>query len=118
MCLDWAAELADLSVGDYWDPQVRAGQALGVSSCLVRSPDGEELLDGAVKDGYVETIPLEAARLAAGIGYELKKHAVAFRLRQRRRFGWPVPEYHREIHYVPFARELHLAPEIQQNPQE
>ncbi len=111
MCVDWAAELADLSVGDYWDPQVRAGHALGTSSCLVRSPAGEELLDGAVKNGYVETIPLEAARLAAGIGYEMKKHAAAFRLRQRRRFGWPVPEYHRQTNYTPFARELHLAPE-------
>jgi coenzyme F420 hydrogenase subunit beta len=111
MCVDWAAELADLSVGDYWDPRVRAGQALGISSCLVRSRAGKELLEGAVKEGYVETIPLEAARLAAGIGYELKKHAAAFRLKQRRRFGWPVPEYHRQTNYTPFARELHLAPE-------
>lgn len=112
MCVDWSAELADLSVGDYWRPRVREKRDLvGVSSCLVRTPAGEELLEGAEKSGYVETISLKADSLAAGIGYELKKHAAAFRLRQRRHFGWPVPNYYLEINSKPFPRELHLAPE-------
>ncbi|BAF59673.1 MAG: 4Fe-4S binding protein [Pelotomaculum sp.] len=111
MCVDWSAELADLSVGDYWDPGARAGEALGTSSCLVRTAAGEEVLKGAVQSGYLETAGLEARRLAAGLGFELKKHAAAFRLKQRRRFGWPVPEYHRETDYEPFPREQHLAPE-------
>ncbi|MQL52389.1 4Fe-4S dicluster domain-containing protein [Desulfofundulus thermobenzoicus] len=111
MCVDWSAELADLSVGDYWDPRAGAKETRGTSSCLVRTPVGEAIMAGAAKDGYVQTISLEASRLAAGVGYELKKHGAAFRLKQRRRFGWPVPEYHRETDYTPFARELHLAPE-------
>ncbi|MHB1043484.1 MAG: hypothetical protein ACYC0Q_11690 [Eubacteriales bacterium] len=45
------------------------------------------------------------------MGYELKKNAAAFLLKQRRCFGWPAPDYHREVHHAPFARELHLAPE-------
>jgi len=111
MCVDWSAELADLSVGDYWDPRARAGDALGTSSCLVRTAAGEEILKGAVQNGYVKTAEMEASRLAAGVGYELKKHGAAFRLKQRRRFGWPAPEYHRETDYTPFAREQQLAPE-------
>lgn len=111
MCVDWASELADLSVGDYWEPQTQPGKAWGISSCLVRTGVGKEILDGAEESGYIKTVPLEAFRLAAGIGYELKKHAAAFRLKQRRRFGWPVPEYYRETDYTPFRRELHLAPE-------
>lgn len=108
MCVDWSSELADLSVGDYW---ASGGAVGGTSACLVRTRAGAEMLAGAVKEGYVETDLLEASRLAAGIGFELKKHAAAYRLRQRRRFGWPVPDYHRETDCTPFARELHLAPE-------
>jgi coenzyme F420 hydrogenase subunit beta len=111
MCVDWAAELADLSVGDYWDPQARTGETAGSSSCLVRTAAGEAILAGAVKRKYIETTALEASRLAAGVGFELKKHAAAFRLRQRRRFSWPVPDYHRDTDHNPFAREQHLAPE-------
>ncbi|WP_190239721.1 Coenzyme F420 hydrogenase/dehydrogenase, beta subunit C-terminal domain [Pelotomaculum schinkii] len=111
MCVDWSAELADLSVGDYWDPQAQAGETIGTSSCLVRTPIGEDILDRAVKNKYIETAGLEASRLAAGVGFELKKHAAAFRLRQRRRFGWPVPDYHRETDHTPFVKEQHLAPE-------
>ena len=111
MCVDWSAELADLSVGDYWDPSVKAGEALGASSCLVRTERGRDILAAAVKDGYVQTGRLEPSQPAAGVGYELKKHAAAFRLKQRRRFGWPAPEFHRDVDYTPFPRERHLAPE-------
>jgi len=111
MCVDWSAELADISVGDYWDPSARPGEFLGASSCLVRTATGEEVLNGAVEKGYVEATGLEARWLAASLGYELKKHAAAFRLKQRRRFGWPVPDYSLETDCTPFARELHMAPE-------
>lgn len=112
MCVDWSAELADVAAGDFWDPQAKAGEFLGVTTCLVRSERGEEVVEGALQKGYVELEPVDdPLRLAAGIGYELKKHAAAFRLRQRRRFGWPVPDYHLEVDYDPFGREFHYAPE-------
>ncbi|MDR9787041.1 MAG: Coenzyme F420 hydrogenase/dehydrogenase, beta subunit C-terminal domain [Peptococcaceae bacterium MAG4] len=111
MCVDWSAELADISVGGYWDPQARPGKAAGTSSCLVRTAAGEAILAGALRGKYIETTALEAPRLAAGVGFELKKHAAAFRLKQRRRFGWPVPDYRRDTDHNPFTRELHLAPE-------
>ncbi len=111
MCVDWSSELADLSVGDYWEPCAQSGETAGTSSCLVRTPAGREIITGALRNGYIETTEIEASRLATGIGYELKKHAAAFRLKQRRRFGWPTPDYHRETDYTPFPREQHLAPE-------
>ena len=110
MCVDWSAELADLSVGITGIPRPDRETA-GTSSCLVRTAAGEAILAGAVKRKYIETTALEASRLAAGVGFELKKHAAAFRLRQRRRFSWPVPDYHRDTDHNPFAREQHLAPE-------
>lgn len=82
-----------------------------MSSCLVRTEHGKEILAAAVKSGYIQTNHLEPSQLATGVGYELKKHAAAFRLKQRRRFGWPVPEFHRDADYTPFPREQHLAPE-------
>jgi len=57
MCVDWAAELADLSVGDYWDPQARPGEAAGTSSCLVRTAAGEVILAGAVKRNTLKQPP-------------------------------------------------------------
>ncbi|AVX31310.1 coenzyme F420 hydrogenase subunit beta [Carboxydocella thermautotrophica] len=110
MCTDWAAELADVAVGDYWDPTMKPGTEAGKSTILVRSSAGEELVGLARTQGAISLELLEPKKVTAGIGFELKKHAAAFRLKQRRRFGWPVPNYHRETDYTPFLRETHLAP--------
>lgn len=110
MCVDWSSELADISVGDYWSPEMKPGIEMGTSSCLVRTSTGLELFDSANVKGCIEKEKLDAEILAAGIGYELKKHSAAFRLKQRQRYGWPVPHYHRKTDYKPFSKELHLAP--------
>lgn len=75
-----------------WDPHARVGETPGTYSCLVRTAIGEDILAGAVKKKYIETTGLEASTLATGVGFELKKHAAAFRLRQRRRFGWSASQ--------------------------
>lgn len=107
MCVDWASELADISVGDYWVPD---GQRKS-SSLLVRSDIGLEILSHARTSGGLQVEPINPQKLYSGIGFELKKHAAAFRLKQRARFNWPTPNYHMEVDYSPVTRPLHLAKE-------
>ena len=87
MCIDWAAELADISAGDYWVPEAGSKS----SAYLVRSEAGQELINQAGKAGALETEEIDPQRLYSGIGFELKKHAAAFRLKQRGKFNLAYP---------------------------
>jgi len=112
MCIDWSSELADLSVGDYWAPHMKPGMEAGTSTCIVRSGPGKRLFDeAAAKGAVVRSAELDPLAVASGVGFELKKHSAALRLEQRRRFGWPVPDYHYLPDRGPFPRERHQAPE-------
>lgn len=111
MCIDWSSELADLSVGDYWAPHMRPGEEQGTSTCIVRSLRGKEIFNAAEKAGSVVRLEeLDPLVVTAGAGFEMKKHSAAFRLEQRRRFGWPAPDYHYMPDREPFPRERHSAP--------
>lgn len=112
MCVDWTAELADLSVGDYWSPQMKPGEELGHSTCIIRSDAGAELMAKALKDGAIKVDgELDPRTVTSGAGFEIKKHAAAFRLRQRQKFGWPTPRFHLRSEHEPVHREFHIAPE-------
>lgn len=111
MCIDWSAELADISVGDYWHPLMKPGEEQGTSSCIIRSEAGDRLFSDAAARGGISSEPLDALTVTASIGFEIKKHGAAFRLAQRKRFGWPAPDYQYLPQWKPFARDTHLAPE-------
>ncbi|KKM10050.1 coenzyme F420 hydrogenase [Clostridiales bacterium PH28_bin88] len=114
MCVDWAAEVADIAIGDYWSPDMKPGEEQGHSSCIVRSEVGDMLMEMARNDGVLHVENLNANTVMAGFGYEAKKHAAAFRLAQRQSYGWPVPNFHIECDREPTKREFHIAPETKQ----
>lgn len=101
MCIDFSAENADISAGDIFqkvDSPVRE-----LTGVLVRTQDGDQLVQGAADKKYIvisdhnpELIP------SSGLGWESKKHAAMFRLIQRKRFGWPTPDFE----YTPQIRYL------------
>ncbi|MBI2858561.1 MAG: Coenzyme F420 hydrogenase/dehydrogenase, beta subunit C-terminal domain [Chloroflexi bacterium] len=101
MCVDWSSEFADISIGDYWDPQMKRGQELGRSSVLVRTLMGGQLLDEAQRTGCISLGTCSIDHLTSSGGFEQKKHAAAFRLEQRQRHGWPTPNYHFRPSYEP-----------------
>ena len=102
MCLDYAADLADISLGDIWK-LAKAGEA-GWNAALVRTPIGQELIDLAVKKGYLHVQPLDVEMMVTGtIGLEMKKHGNFSRFADRIKHGCPVPEFG----YLPTA---HLHP--------
>jgi coenzyme F420 hydrogenase subunit beta len=100
VCWDFSAELADVSLGDIFLP-IGNMKLPNLSAILTRTKQGEALVDGAEKNGYIRTFPLPESGFSSNVGIENKKHFAAFRLLERKRFGWPVPNYHYEIKYEP-----------------
>jgi len=109
MCWDYAADLADISLGDGpWlvEPQWNA--------VLTRTEIGEKLLDNAAKAGYIETKPLKEYLLLTGTqGIESKKHGSSAKYANRIKHGWPVPDYgYRPTgHTKPFKQKIVWSPE-------
>ncbi|MDD5701364.1 MAG: Coenzyme F420 hydrogenase/dehydrogenase, beta subunit C-terminal domain [Dehalococcoidales bacterium] len=97
MCIDWSAELADISLADYWGPSINPGDEASYSSILVRSNRGMEWYQEAQKAGYIQVRESSPEYLIKSSGFETKKHGNAFHLNWRSRHGWPTPDYH----YIP-----------------
>ena len=94
-CYDFAAELADVSIGDPIDD--KGGHLKGCSAMVVRTALGQELLEGAEKAGYVKTKPIEPTVFRRNPGLILKKYGVIHRLLKRKDFGWPTPHFGYDI---------------------
>ncbi len=94
LCCDWAAELSDVSVGDFWGPAAKGSEShLGSSTVMVRSKVGRNLVNGAVKAGYLKIYPTPVGPLLLSTGPRRKKHGNATRLLNFRKYGWPTPDY-------------------------
>jgi len=105
MCTDFAAELADVSCGDIFQP-VKPGDRRIVAT-VTRTDVGEDLVRKAQEAGYIQVESHDPTLIpASGLGWESKKHAGMYRLIQRREFGWPTPDYQYEPKVVPLDRRL------------
>ena len=102
MCIDWSAELADISIADYWGPLAKPDDESLYSSFLIRTNRGEDWIWGAQKAGYIDVKESSADYLTECSGFETKKHGCVFRLAQRQRYGWPTPDFHYSPSYAPF----------------
>lgn len=105
MCTDFSAELADISCGDIFQQVGHANRRLVAT--LPRTDIGVELLEGAKNAGYIDYEPHDPKLIpASGMGWEAKKHAGSYRLIQRRRYGWPTPDFQYPTRVVPLPRTL------------
>jgi len=100
MCLDFSSEFADISVGDFWGPEA-PHEKERLSSFFVRTPRGERYLKSAQEAGAVMVEPSLPEYLLNCRGFERKKHLNAFRIAERRRYGWPTPNFHVPLNYEP-----------------
>jgi len=88
VCLDWSAELSDVSFADYWiDPDKR-----GFSSVIIRSDAGRELLRQAEAAGRIHMEPATANAITTNMGFQYKKRGNSLFVREARRHGLPCPE--------------------------
>ncbi len=91
VCYDYANDLADVSVGEYLMGDIRRGDP-GLSGVIVRTAAGKKLVDGALAANQIRVEPLVKDNFYQGL-FENKKHAVAYRLIERRRHRLPVPDF-------------------------
>lgn len=106
MCYDYANEFADLSFGDFPDPALKRGDD-GWSAIIVRTARGENLLRAAEADGYLVSEKVSQEYFLGSNGFEMKMHGCGYRLSERRRHGWPVPDYQYPIYpVIPMPRKI------------
>jgi coenzyme F420 hydrogenase subunit beta len=99
MCLDYSAELSDVSLGDIFMPLGSITKLPGFTAMIVRTKQGEALVEEARKFGRITVSPLKESGFRYNIGAFLKEHVVAHFLLERRRFGWPTPDFHYETRW-------------------
>jgi coenzyme F420 hydrogenase subunit beta len=91
MCPDFSARVADIALGDIFQ---KVTSDPNTNAILVRTKTGEEIINQAVKAGvlFVEKHPPEFIP-KSGMGWEAKEHAGIHRMKFRKRYGWPLPDY-------------------------
>jgi len=105
MCVDFASELADVSVGDIFQDANSPNR--NVVATIARTPVGEEMVDLARQCGKIAVEPHDPHLIpASGTGWESKKHAGMYRLIQRKAHGWPVPNYQYPAEIIMLPRRL------------
>ena len=98
LCTDYTSELADISVGDPWlrDKKGNYSHPEGYSMTLVRSSQGQRMLDLAAEAGDLATLPLSLQQCRTstqGMKSE-KRMSALIRIQSRKRKGLPTPDYH------------------------
>ncbi len=105
VCMDFAAELADISCGDVFQ---KTGEDRRLSATIVRSTVGKKIFNDAVKAGCIGAVPHEISDIpGSGYGWEASKHANAAKLLERKAWGWPVPDFGWEMDLKPLVRKVH-----------
>jgi coenzyme F420 hydrogenase subunit beta len=92
LCPDGTGEDADISCGDPWYREVKAGEP-GSSLVVVRTERGRRILQGAIDAGYLELTPSDADKLLRSQeGLFEKRGAIWGRIATLRMFGLPAPK--------------------------
>jgi coenzyme F420 hydrogenase subunit beta len=110
VCYDWTAEVADISIGDLWEPWLAPGDR-GWSTIITRTAIGEQVIHAAQTDNFLYARPTPEDFLVASFAWEIKKHASAYRLAWRSTHTPnPVPDYGYSIDEALALRPAKSAP--------
>ena len=96
-CCDLTAELADISVGDPWIPEVMAREEIGQSIFVVRTEDVQSLVLRAANDKRLNVTPISAEKMKESVSGETKKVDVQIRMSFRKMIGKSVPDYNTNL---------------------
>lgn len=93
-CCDLTAELADISCGDPWFPEVMSQENLGKSIIINRTKDSEKILLKAIQENYIEIEKISPEKVyQSGYMMQTKKRDVNVRFLIRKIFKKSVPHY-------------------------
>ncbi len=106
-CTDFTNEFTDISGGDAWAP-VYEERGKGFSLVIARSETGRNLLREMEKDGWLHLSPIAEKECIEmhSHGYDFKKRGAFIRIRFRRMWLNPVPDYGYELKGFPLKRVL------------
>ena len=94
LCCDLTAELADVSCGDAWLPEVLADEKKGKSIVVYRTEIGEALCLKAAQKGYIEIEKIDSGKVKqSGDMMQTKKKDIKVRFFIRRLFNKAIPAY-------------------------
>jgi coenzyme F420 hydrogenase subunit beta len=94
LCCDLTSELADVSCGDAWLPEITSDEEIGKSIVITRSDTGEALCLEAVQKGYVELEEIYPEKVKQSGGMmQTKKRDIKVRFLIRRLFNKAIPMY-------------------------
>ena len=93
MCVDPLCELADISVGDAWLPELRRDGPWNLT--VVRTQAGGEIVEALIEAGKLEAAPTTEDKLTQAQRLQLynRERGAWARMALRRRFGKGVPLY-------------------------
>jgi len=107
LCCDNTAELADVSCGDAWLPEILANERTGKSIVVARTKIGSKLCREAAQNRYIEieeVDPYEVKR--CGDMMQTKKKDIKMRFLLRRLFNKPAPTYNVALQRTTLASYL------------
>jgi coenzyme F420 hydrogenase subunit beta len=94
LCCDLTSELADVSCGDAWLPEVMANEKIGKSIVICRTKIGKAICTEAVRNGYIEIQELDPNKVKQSSNMmETKKRDIKVRFFLRTLFNRPTPVY-------------------------
>jgi coenzyme F420 hydrogenase subunit beta len=98
LCSDHFGELADVSCGDAWVPEVMESDKIGSSFVICRTEKAEQLLKSATSKGKLELSELGIDEvLASQNNAVFKKKSLLARMTLFRMVGKKVPAYRQEL---------------------
>ena len=94
LCCDLTAELADVSCGDAWLPEVVANEKMGESIVIPRTDIGEALCVEAAQNGYIKVEHISSHKVKqSGDMMQTKKKDIKVRFFIRQLFNKAIPAY-------------------------
>jgi len=98
LCFDWVAELADISFGDAWLPEIKANDKIGTSIVIARSELSNNIMCMATERGYIESEPVRTNEVKRSQQFfTWKKREIAARFALNKIMGRKLPEYHQAL---------------------
>ncbi len=94
-CIDLANDLADISVGDAWFPELLEKHE-GWSIILARTKQALDFIKAAEKNNYIKLIEIKKEKVLAAHKHTIKSKKIGGfgRICAHKKLGKPVPNYH------------------------
>ena len=105
VCTDQASELADVSFGDAWLPEVKEVDQVGTSIIVAKNKQSEDILQRMKSKGKIELVSISAEKVIESQGgFSWKKRELGARFTISKLLGRRVPIYDDNFLLQPSSR--------------